>query len=292
MATLRIGIIGKNLKEDKLKSRGLIKKRLKKAPEYYNELLLSTKAHKESMDRLKRLLEKNRFEYRVYENSSKKIKLNEKLDLWISLGGDGTFLYASHQGIQTPILGINSSPKTSVGNFCRFNMFDHSEQLSSLLTKIKNRQVEPIKFERLELRVDEKILPIPVLNDVLVAEKNPAKISSYIITHRNQRESHKSSGVWIASYNGSTAAYRSAGGKPFLLQNLKKKRRYAFLVREIYERNKKNLNNEVVREDDFFEIISTMSNGTLYLDGYRNTFKFGTGSALKVDFHPEPLFSF
>ena len=293
MATLRVGVIHKiHDSADRLRSKDIAKTMAKKVPEFYNTFLASHNAHQESLKKIKQLLKKNQIEYKLYECSRGEIPTKEKFDLWISLGGDGTFLYSSHIGDKTPILGINSSPKTSVGNFCQLNMFDHSEQIITLLRDIKNKQARPMKLERLALRVNDMQIPIPILNDILIAEENPAQVSSYFITYKKKAESHKSSGIWIASYNGSTAAYRSAGGKPFSLYDLKKKRGYAFMIREIYARSRKYLTNEIVREDDFFEIISTMTNGALYLDGHRNTINFNLGSRLRIGFHPEPLLSF
>jgi NAD+ kinase len=41
-------------------------------------------------------------------------------DLVVTLGGDGTLLWASHLvGPETPMLAINSAPRTSVGYFLR-----------------------------------------------------------------------------------------------------------------------------------------------------------------------------
>src|SRR3989338_5579285 len=39
-------------------------------------------------------------------------------DLVISVGGDGTFLKAARHVERQPILGVNSDPAHSVGNFC------------------------------------------------------------------------------------------------------------------------------------------------------------------------------
>src|SRR5262249_11350634 len=41
-----------------------------------------------------------------------------KVDLVLTVGGDGTLLAASHQVADVPILGINSAPAHSVGFFC------------------------------------------------------------------------------------------------------------------------------------------------------------------------------
>ena len=263
----------------------------RKVPEFHHSSLESYQSHQKSLKMLKLLLEKNQIEYRLFERSDRQIQTRDEFDLWISLGGDGTFLYSSHQNTRAPLLGINSSPRTSVGNFCRFNMFDHSKQIITLLRGAKDQRIKPRRLERLQLVLDNIKIPTPVLNDVLVADKNPAVISAYVIAYKKKREAQKSSGIWITSPSGSTAAYRSSGGRSFPRHGLGKQN-YGFMVRELHKKTKTSLVNEIVYEDEFFEIISAMKNGALYLDGRRKFLRFHTGSQLKINFHPKPLLSF
>ena len=238
MNSLRVGIIHKIFNgENILEFKEILGKMGRKVPEFHHEFLESYKIHQKSLQMLQLLLEKNQIEYKLFERSDKQIQTRDKFDLWISLGGDGTFLYSSHQNTKAPLLGINSSPGTSVGNFCRFNMFDHSEQIITLLKNIKNQRMKPKRLERLQLVLDNVKIPIPILNDILVTDKNPAVINTYVIAYKKKREAQKSSGIWITSPSGSTAAYRSSGGKVFSWYGSRKKN-YGFIVRELYKKNK------------------------------------------------------
>ena len=59
-------------------------------------------------------------------------------DLIITIGGDGTFLRASHcvetaaDGGSVPMLGINSAPRSSVGFFCAATADDFPAALATL----------------------------------------------------------------------------------------------------------------------------------------------------------------
>src|SRR6202044_3416558 len=81
------------------------------------------KAHYEHLNTLESLTE---------ELKSRKIKVDTKarstlghkiknVDLVISVGGDGTFLDASHYLEGVPILGVNSATSSSFGHFCIAN---------------------------------------------------------------------------------------------------------------------------------------------------------------------------
>ena len=59
-------------------------------------------------------------------------------DLVISVGGDGTFLEASHYiSDNTPILGVNSDPLRSVGFFCSCTK-ENFEELFNILRVVNN----------------------------------------------------------------------------------------------------------------------------------------------------------
>ena len=81
-----------------------------------------------------------------------------------------------------------------------------------------------------------------VLNDVLFSHPIPAATTRYAIRRDGRAEEQRSSGVWIATAAGSTAAIHSAGGKilPITSQRLQ------FVVREPYE--KRGVRYRVLRE--------------------------------------------
>lgn len=144
--------------------------------------------------------------------------LQPKKKLVISLGGDGTLLHASHHvGGDVRLLGINSSPQHSVGHMCFTKPSDLEQKLDQALEQVDQTSV----FSRLrvQLLLDPQALPL-ALNDVLFCNRHPAATSRYRISVQNQlqqakgyeqSENHVSSGVWIATSAGRTAAIASYG---------------------------------------------------------------------------------
>ena len=58
-----------------------------------------------------------------YQKSGRGQEVNYKnFDLVLTVGGDGTFLEAARNVQQQLILGVNSSPDSSVGRFCAANI--------------------------------------------------------------------------------------------------------------------------------------------------------------------------
>ncbi len=95
----------------------------------------------------------------------------------ISVGGDGTFLDASHHVNSLPLLGINSSRSSSFGHFCLASL----KNIEKVLDDIENDNIKTIKLLRLELLLNGKVLPDLVLNEVLIAHSNPAAASRFIV---------------------------------------------------------------------------------------------------------------
>lgn len=205
-------------------------------------------------------------------------------DLVIAVGGDGTVLDLSHRIAETPILAINSDPERSVGYFSAGTSYDFPR----LLKQIVSEKWEPVKLRRLQIRIDGEEAGPPVLNDILISHINPAAVSTYFLkvgTH--PAEAQKSSGIWISTPAGSTAAIRSAGGfvLPFNSDTLQ------YLVREPYppaEGGYRFLKG-IHPFDENFEVISKMIDGHIFLDGPHLDFAFPLGSTLTLGSTAPPL---
>ncbi len=146
--------------------------------------------------------------------------------LVIALGGDGTLFAAARHVGSAPVLGINSDPGSSLGLWTCADRHSFRGPLERALEGRLPRTV----LHRLAVSVNGKTANSRVFNDVLMAHRNPAAMTRYRIEVGGRREDQKSSGVWVATAAGSTAAIRSAGGRPMpvrspLLQ---------YLVREPY----------------------------------------------------------
>ena len=149
-------------------------------------------------------------------------------DLVVTVGGDGTVFTANTLATTAPYITVNSDPERSVGHFTRFTAATIAEGLSgwragSLATE---------DLHRLAITVGG--VERHILNDCLFAHSNPAVLSRYVLEVDGQREFQRSSGVWVSTAHGSTAAIRSAGADPVAshLAALLFKVREPFLARE------------------------------------------------------------
>lgn len=205
----------------------------------------------------------------------------EGYDLVITIGGDGTLLDASHAVVNVPVLGINSSPRFSVGHFCGCN----AESFSDAIDRILARTMPQIALRRLEARIEGRTLPYPILNDVLFSHHIPAAMSRYIVRANGTSDEHKSSGLWIATAAGSTAAIHSAGGQVMPLESTA----VQLLARELYVHNHDEHPLAHAFTDGPIELVSKMRVGALYMDGHRIKFNVAYGERVVLSPSPNPL---
>lgn len=243
--------------------------------------------HSRSLEKLKQLTGDMGIKADFHERDS----LRQSLDGYrfvVSLGGDGTFINASHFAEKTLLLGVNSSPDSSVGHYCRFELKTKKgelalrRQLDAMLRETKY-PVPERHLQRLQVSVQDRPAPFPVLNDVLFAEENPAATSRYTLRYRGQVHHQKSSGVWVSTPSGSSAAYSSAGGRAFRQRELR------FIVRELYSDDARNLTRGTVRSGEKLHIICSMMHGMLYLDGSHHRLNVALGEHLAISLHPREL---
>jgi NAD+ kinase len=154
----------------------------------------------------------------------------QSVDLVVTLGGDGTLLWASRLvSANTPIVAINTAPKDSVGYFCAGTKHELEDVLASALSG----KLRATELTRMQVELDGNVLSKRVLNDALYCHESPAATSRYHLRFGRVGEDHKSSGVWIGPAAGSSAAQRSAGGVLLPVDA----RELQFVVREAYEAN-------------------------------------------------------
>lgn len=235
-------------------------------------------AHDEHMETLQHL-EKELAARGVEFRSIARAELHDKVkdvDLMVAVGGDGTFLDASHFVDEIPLLGVNSSSSSSFGHFCMAN----EKNLSRVLDDIESGAIEPRKILRLELTLNGSPLPELVLNEVLVSHSNPAATSRYFIEARDIKEEQRSSGVWIGTPAGSTGSLRSAGAPVLPITD----HRFQFRVREACMRpgEKWRLLEGILARDEEIRMISQMRTGILYIDGQHIDYQFSLGDELII----------
>lgn len=181
-------------------------------------------------------------------------------DFIVTVGGDGTVLTASHYVIDQPILGIKSFGHTSVGYFCGATR----KTMRRILAEIASGRRKPKMLHRLQVAIDGKPLQELVLNEVLFAHALPASMTRYELTAGRRREIHRSSGVWISTAAGSTAAIYAAGGTPLPITS----GQMEYLVREPYYHGKYyRLLQGIVAETAKVQIKSLVADGVIAIDG-------------------------
>jgi NAD+ kinase len=204
-------------------------------------------------------------------------------DLLLSVGGDGTFLEVARYTVDTPVLGVNSDPQRSTAFFCAAERLNIQQRLKALLTG----RLPKVRLARLQASINGAPLPYLALNDLLVAQANPAAVTSYTLHLGAVSEVQKSSGVWIATAAGSTAAIRAAGGRIIPLRS----RKLQYLIREPYfgDGCHYRLLKGLVPPDTPLTLTSRTRRGRLFMDGPHLRFPLGLGDVLTVTTAATPL---
>lgn len=243
------------------------------------EIEVSYEEHNQTIALVKSVLKKNgiKADYlrRRYVGSSIKYRL-DNYDLILTLGGDGTFLKVSHFLENQLILGVNSAPSVSVGAHCSILGHDFEEKFQAFLAgKFKTKNLR-----RLSVSVNGDDLGVLALNDVLFANTVPAAMSRYLIQVGHSVEDQKSSGVWVSTASGSTAAIRAAGGQVLPLESSD----FQYLVREPYmgPKNSYTLTGDVLGSRKKIVFINKMIESALYIDGVQDIFNLKYGDRIVI----------
>ncbi len=252
---------------------------------YWKILCGSHQRHVDTIQKVREVLKKEGISSVFFHrNQLQQLQDAEKrFDLAISVGGDGTLLDSCHYLRSIPILGVNSDPQRSVARFscCTCKNFQ------SVLKAYLAGDLPPVEVPRIEFFINGKVHPWRVLNDLLVSTLSPAGTSRYMLKIGAQTEEQMSSGVWVSTAAGSTAANASAGGK--ILPVTAKK--FQFVVREVYQRKfgRRRHVKGVLSRDQALEIYSYMKDGRIFVDGSNRVVPFGLGDRLKIRLSKSPM---
>lgn len=210
-------------------------------------------------------------------------------DIIITVGGDGTFLEASHAVQDKPILGINSNPEKSVGMYCGIT----ASELGNALEEIDAGTAPTDILHRLGIEIDGSSLPLPILNDALICNLNPASSSRYSLysTDKDQNSDEiVSSGLWISTAAGSTAAIRSAGGQTLALESSA----FQYLIRESFQSHLRShqARDAIVQPPNELIVCSKMRKGYIFIDGAHRKIPFPTGSTARFFNSPHAIMVF
>lgn len=219
----------------------------------------------------------------AWKNKLSQEQFNDK-DLIIAVGGDGTFLSASHYLSNQSIIGVNSNPKRSAGFLTSTNL----KNLDKKLKQISKGDYKIRKYSRINAKIFHKnkcVLTEKALNEIYVGNARPQHVSIYHLNIRNKRELQKSSGILISTGTGSTAWYKSMGGKSF--SKLSKKLR--FIVREplnVKTHKTKIIKGQVSAKDKLI-LESKINHCILSIDSIRE-YKIKKGNSIEISLG-EPL---
>ena len=132
-------------------------------------------------------------------------------DFAITLGGDGTVLYAARNCVENeiPVFPIN------LGQFGFIAGIDPQKWQEPLTQFIENKLpvAERTLLDVKVLRKDEIIFTSTPLNDAVIRTGGPAQISELIVEYNNRSfGKFKADGIIVATSTGSTAYSAAAGG--------------------------------------------------------------------------------
>ncbi len=207
----------------------------------------------------------------------------KNLDAVITVGGDGTVLEASHRILddRTPLIGVRSSP-LSVGYLCYCNR----DEINTMVQQLIEDKLPVVSVNRLRatvklIQAQSSVETPPILNDLLFCNLFPAATTRYGISFGGKREEHKSSGIWVSTAAGSSAAIHAAGGETLPFHD----DRAQFLVRELYEPAGKSftLRKSVFRpEVEPLVIENHCETALLAVDGQRGTVNLSFGDKIII----------
>jgi len=204
--------------------------------------------------------------------------------LVVTVGGDGTLLAASHHVGGQPVLGVNSSPEHSVGNFCAAR----PDNLQMMLEEALDGSLPVMRLLRMRVVQNGQLRSARVLNEALFTHRIPAAVSRYILFDELGMEEQRSSGLWIGTAAGSTGALRSAGGLVLPLGS----RKLEYVVREPY--TPPTVRSRIRRRGfvafgDSLTVKSKIDEAVVFLDGPYRRIKVHLGDVLEFSASDEPL---
>lgn len=204
-------------------------------------------------------------------------------DLVVTLGGDGTLLWASHLiGSEKPVVAINTAPSESVGYFCAGNQLNIADTLHAALSG----KLKELHLQRMQVDLDDKVLSTRVLNDMLFCHSCPASMTRYFLRLDDIEEQQKSSGIWVGPAAGSTAGQKSAGGHVLKIHSTE----LQYVVREPYTPT-----NSYIKTKGTFQktkqliIRSQIRDGRIFIDGPHKRFSVPMGGIVRCKHSNEPL---
>ncbi len=227
------------------------------------------------------LLATKKFQVEIRERNHVDYRCCWKKDIIITIGGDGTFLRVTQFNTTALMFGVNPDPSQKVGFFTRATAKDFRQKLQ----KIAKGNFKVLELTRLQAMIDGKRIE-PALNEVYFGNELSYKMCRYTVELGKKKEMQRSSGMLISTGSGSYAWHKSAGGKPFPPIA----RKFAYLVREPYHRNKHyQLEHGFVGEEGMLKITSLNDENIVVVDALSQEYPLRKGNVLTVTLSSSPV---
>lgn len=204
-----------------------------------------------------------------------------RYDLVLTVGGDGTLLATAHFVGRTPVLAINSDPEHSLGLFSGADRRDFVAALEAALAG----RLPATPLHRLAVTIQGRPLRERVLNEVLFSRRNPAALARYRVTVEGRHEEQRSSGLWISTAAGSTAAIRAAGGRRMPIGS----RRLQLVTREPYRWGLRPYRLARLESDGPVRLQTLTTGSAIWIDGERVCYPLAYGDVVTVKPGAVPL---
>lgn len=241
---------------------------------------------KSALRLVKDTLKRHKINYDISDREKLNKKLFKNKDLIIAVGGDGTFIRASHFIFdKTPLMGVNSDPRCKEGFF----MTSEKKDFEKKFKKVLNNEHSIQKIHRLEAYIGKKKVSEFALNEFYIASKKPYHTTIYAVNINGKTERQKSSGVLVSTAAGSHAWIKSAGGKIMPLGSSK----FEYLVREPYYGRtcaKCDLCKGILDKNEKIEIVFNAGKGVLVVDSLSKEHMFKAGQKVTVKMSQKPLY--
>ncbi|HSG30255.1 MAG TPA: NAD(+)/NADH kinase [Thermodesulfobacteriota bacterium] len=146
-----------------------------------------------------------------HANSTKAEKIQEKSDVVIVLGGDGTFLGVSRNlsGTDVPVVGINMGNLGFLTEVTREEALELVDIIAKGTYDIETRDMITARV----LRDGKQFCKYDVLNDVVISRGVVSRVVDLSVeTNNKQITTVKADGLILSTPTGSTAYSLSAGG--------------------------------------------------------------------------------
>lgn len=243
--------------------------------------------HYNTLEKIKAELTSRKIDYYMAARADLNKKIVSDVDLIISVGGDGTFLDASHHTLTVPILGVNSATSSSFGHFCIAN----EKNFTQTLDDIEAGKLTAKPILRLELVLNGQPISQQVLNEALICHSNPAGTSRYFIELAKNKEEQRSSGILVGPPAGSTGFLKAAGGVVLPITD----RSFQYVVREPCPRPNENwhLTKGIVTNlTEEIKIVSETRTAAIFIDGAHIVYRFPLGEELIIRASKNDLMAF